>query len=189
MRIIAGEFGGRRLRAPGGSATRPTSSRVRESLFSHLQHRHPPCLPGANVLDLYAGSGALGIEAMSRGAARATFVDSGRPALASIRENLATLRIEDRSHVVGTDALRAVSPRLRGAPFDLVFADPPYADLAVDALARALADPAVCAPSCVWVLESGHDPSDSPAAGWSPDWSRRFGDTWLTVYLRDHRSG
>src|SRR5579859_1944240 len=103
MRVIAGELGGRRLRSPRGEATRPTSGRVREALFSMLGE-----IDGARVLDLFAGSGALGIEALSRGAASATFVEHAPPALAALRANLAALGLGERSRVVDGDALRAL---------------------------------------------------------------------------------
>ncbi|HYN52156.1 MAG TPA: 16S rRNA (guanine(966)-N(2))-methyltransferase RsmD [Thermoleophilaceae bacterium] len=117
MRVIAGEFGGRRLHAPRGGATRPTADRVREALFSMLGD-----VSGARVLDLYAGSGALGIEALSRGAASAVFVENELGAAVNIRRNLETLGAQgdvrrlDALHFLATD---------RG-PFDLVFCDPPY---------------------------------------------------------------
>src|SRR5580692_6775643 len=135
MRVIAGRLGGRRLTAPRGMATRPTSDRVREALFSALGP-----LGGAAVLDLYAGTGALGIEALSRGAARATFVESARPALAALRDNLAALGLEGAARVLAMPVERAVT-RLGGA-FDLVLADPPYAETAhvprvIEALAKA----------------------------------------------------
>ena len=128
MRVIAGELGGRRLMTARGGATRPTAARVREALFSMLGE-----LDGAVVLDLFAGSGALGIEALSRGAARATFVERAPPALDALRANLSGLELTQRARVLAGDALAA----LRGQDkYDLVFLDPPYATAA--ALAEAL---------------------------------------------------
>jgi 16S rRNA (guanine966-N2)-methyltransferase len=128
MRVIAGELGGRRLMTARGGATRPTAARVREALFSMLGE-----LDGAVVLDLFAGSGALGIEALSRGAARATFVERAPPALDALRANLSGLELTQRARVLAGDALAA----LRGEDkYDLVFLDPPYATAA--ALAEAL---------------------------------------------------
>jgi 16S rRNA (guanine966-N2)-methyltransferase len=119
MRVIAGELGGRRLRSPRGAGTRPTSERVREALFSMLGD-----LSGLRVLDLFAGSGALGIEALSRGAAAATFVERSPRALGALRGNIAALGLSERARVVEGDALAAL--RLPGE-YDLVFLDPPYA--------------------------------------------------------------
>jgi 16S rRNA (guanine966-N2)-methyltransferase len=123
MRVIAGRLGGRRLKALGGRVTRPTSDRVREALFAMLGE-----LEGASVLDLFAGTGALGIEALSRGAARAVFVERDSGAVRVLKENLAALGIEpSEAEVRREDALGA----LRGASarqetYDLVFIDPPY---------------------------------------------------------------
>jgi 16S rRNA (guanine966-N2)-methyltransferase len=121
MRVIAGQWGGRRLQAPPGAATRPTADRVREALFSVLGAR----VEGARVLDLFAGSGALGIEALSRGAAEATFVDSAPAAIRALKANLDALGAEAK--VRRDDArrfLRAASTA--GRYYDLVFLDPPY---------------------------------------------------------------
>jgi 16S rRNA (guanine966-N2)-methyltransferase len=120
MRVIAGEFGGRKLVAPEGRATRPTSDRVREALFSILGD-----VSGARVLDLFAGSGALAAEALSRGAAAATLVDSAQTAIDVIRRNLETLGIG--AEVVRRPALRFLQAASDGArQYDLVFVDPPY---------------------------------------------------------------
>jgi 16S rRNA (guanine966-N2)-methyltransferase len=118
MRVIAGEYGGRRLAAPPGEVTRPTSDRVREALFSILGG-----VEGLRVLDLYAGTGALGIEALSRGAASATFVETDRCAGDAIEANLAALGAQGDLRRV--DALSFLGS-VRGNPFDLVFVDPPY---------------------------------------------------------------
>jgi len=145
MRVVAGAHKGRRLQAPRGRRTRPTTDRVREALFSLLGD-----VSGARVLDLYAGSGALGIEALSRGASAATFVDSDARAVAAIRRNLQAIGVE-------ADARRQDVVRfLASAPgrFDLVFADPPY-DSATR-LAAPLSDrlPAVLSPNARIVTES-----------------------------------
>lgn len=149
MRIVAGEHRGRRLRAPAGGGTRPTPDRVREALFSILGP-----VSGLRVADLYAGSGALGIEALSRGAAAAVFVESDRRAVAVIRENLAAIGAEE-AEVVQRD----VFAWLRGAPaeaarFDLVFCDPPYD--AAGRLAQPLSEllPRAAAPGARIVTES-----------------------------------
>jgi 16S rRNA (guanine966-N2)-methyltransferase len=125
MRVIAGSLRGRTLRAPRGSATRPTADRVREALFSIIGR-----LDGARVLDLFAGSGALGIEALSRGAASAVFVESSRPALAALRENIRTLDLPERAMVIAGRVERSSSALARLGPFDVAFCDPPWARLA-----------------------------------------------------------
>ena len=136
MRIIAGAWRGRKLDAPPGLATRPTADRVRETLFSMLVSRLGS-FEGLRVADLFAGSGALGFEALSRGAATATFIDQDRTAVAAIRANAARLDTLDRVVVTAGSALALP----KAEPFDLVFADPPYTPGAgsalVDSVARA----------------------------------------------------
>ena len=122
MRIIAGEWRGRRLAPPEGQGTRPTGDRVRETLFSMLASRLGS-FDGLNVADLYAGSGALGLEALSRGAAMVTFVEQDPKALAAIRANIEALGAADRARILARSA-QSLPPGLR---FDLIFADPPYA--------------------------------------------------------------
>jgi 16S rRNA (guanine966-N2)-methyltransferase len=145
LRVVAGQFKGRRLATPRGTRTRPTADRVREALFSLLGD-----VGGVRVLDLYAGSGALGIEALSRGAASAVFVERDPPAVAAIERNLAAIGVE--AVVVRQDALRYLA-RADG-PFDLVFCDPPYDSAA--RLAGPLAEhlPALCAEDARIVTES-----------------------------------
>jgi 16S rRNA (guanine(966)-N(2))-methyltransferase RsmD len=121
MRIIAGTLKGRRLKAPDWPGLRPTSDKLRETLFNVLGQR----LEGRRVLDAYAGTGAVGIEALSRGAAHVTFVDDDRRALALIETNLRHCAVTDRYAIIRVDFARAV-PRLAGAPFDVIFLDPPY---------------------------------------------------------------
>lgn len=123
MRIIGGTFRGHRLRAPKGP-TRPTADRTREAIFNLLQSRL--ALHEARVLDLFAGSGALGLEALSRGAAEATFVEKAGAALGTIRKNAAALGVESRCTILRADALRWLERDVESR-FDLVFADPPYA--------------------------------------------------------------
>lgn len=123
LRVVSGALGGRGLKSPPG-ATRPTQDRVRAALFDILG----PWVTGARVLDLYAGSGALGIEALSRGAASAVFVERGRAALAVLEENVHALGLEGRSRLLRLPVARALALLAReGARFDLVLADPPYA--------------------------------------------------------------
>lgn len=174
MRVIAGTAGGRRLVAPRGSATRPTADRVREAVFSSLQ----PRLRGARVLDLFAGSGAMAIEALSRGAAEATLVETSRPALDAIRANLITADVADRATVVAS-ALPGALLRVLG-PFDVLLLDPPYGldRHVVAAVLEALVP--VAAPGAVVVLEqasrSGPPPWPSTLL---PGRARRYGDTTI----------
>lgn len=122
-RIIAGEFRGRRLEVPTGRDVRPTTDRMRERLFSMLAHHRYPDLDDARVADLYAGTGALGLEALSRGASHVTFVEQARPSLAALRSNIATLKAEHATKVITGSAIRL--PRA-DTPFDFIFMDPPY---------------------------------------------------------------
>jgi 16S rRNA (guanine966-N2)-methyltransferase len=172
MRVIAGELGGRRLRSARGQATRPTAERVREALFSMLEP-----LQGAVVLDLFAGSGALGIEALSRGATHATFVERDPRALAVLRANVAALELGERARVLGGDALAA----LRGKDiYDLVFLDPPYA--MAPALAGVLSRelPGVLGPGARVVSESDRRaPLELDLALVR---ERRYGDTLIRIH-------
>ena len=125
MRVIAGHAHGRRLKAPRGLTTRPTSARARESIFSRLQVRLD--FQDARVLDIFAGSGSLSCEALSRGAAHATFVDSSRAAVQVIESNLRALGMIDRARILSTDVFRALDILgAEHAQFDLVFVDAPY---------------------------------------------------------------
>jgi 16S rRNA (guanine966-N2)-methyltransferase len=174
VRVIAGRLGGRRLTAPRGLDTRPTSDRVREALFSALGD-----VRGARTLDLYAGTGALGVEALSRGAAHATFVESARPALAALRANLTTLAIEGSTRVVALPVARAIAA-LTG-PFDLIFADPPYAALAEVPVALAALRAAIAPGARLVVEHASRDPAPE-IAGFTPRPSRTYGDTAVTIY-------
>jgi len=127
MKVIAGNARGRSLKAPRGLRTRPTSARARESIFSRLAVRID--IEGLRVLDIFAGSGSLGIESLSRGASRATFIDSSREAVASIRANLETLGLGDRARIVNAEVRRALADLGRaGESFDLIFIDAPFKD-------------------------------------------------------------
>ncbi len=126
VRVTGGTLSGRTIRTPGGTSTRPTADRVREAVFSRIDARLDGCL-GAVVLDAFSGSGALGIEALSRGAAEAVFVERTSAAFAAIRGNVASLSLESRSRVLRGDVFTlARGDRLGAAPFTLLFLDPPY---------------------------------------------------------------
>jgi 16S rRNA (guanine966-N2)-methyltransferase len=167
MRIVAGSARGRRIEAPPGDATRPTLDRVRESIFNTLWSMG--AVDDARVLDLFAGSGAMGLEALSRGAAHVTFFESDRRAAAVIRSNLDHLGFADRAAVVVGDVLDHLR---RGARADVALCDPPYAFAAWDELLAA--DPAP-----VVVMES-----DRPIAapdGWELARQKRYGGTFVTI--------
>ncbi len=174
MRVIAGEFGGRPLRAPGGRAVRPTSDRVKEALFSMLGP-----LEGVRVLDLFAGSGALAIEALSRGAASAVCVDSAAPAIAAIQDNLGQVGAE--AQVVRRPALAFLAAAVAQPDlYDLVFLDPPYklASALGPALSAALGP--VLAPGARVVTESDRrTPLELELALLR---ERRYGDTLIRIH-------
>jgi 16S rRNA (guanine966-N2)-methyltransferase len=163
VRIVAGAWRGRRLAAPPGTATRPTADKVRQALFDMLLHAPwggRGTVAGARVLDAFAGTGALGLEALSRGAAHATFVEHGRAALAALRANVAACGAADRASVLAGDVTR-LPP---GEPFSLIFLDPPYGQGLVEAALAALARARRIAPGALVVAEAGRDET-LPAAG------------------------
>lgn len=180
MRITGGEFSGRTLRVPRG-AVRPTAERVREALFSMLAHR--AALEGARVLDLFAGSGALGLEALSRGAASAVFVERMRAVARVLEENIAALGLGPRSRVVQRDAESALQGlAASGERFDLCFVDPPYASaLARPALAL-LAEGGLLSSRALVVAESDRRHAPGPIAGLALALERRYGDTLISFY-------
>jgi 16S rRNA (guanine966-N2)-methyltransferase len=169
LRIVAGEWGGRRIAAPPGKATRPTTDRVREAWMSAVAD----FLPGARVLDLFAGSGALGLEALSRGAEHAVFVEQAAPALTVLRANLQALGAGGRAEVVRTDAIKYASALPAGA-FDVAFADPPYGQGFAEALADAFSRTPFAALLCIEHGRADRLP-ELPGAR-----TRRYGDTHLT---------
>lgn len=181
MRIVAGELGGRVLRAPHGDATRPTSEKVREALFSILG----PPRPEDAVLDLFAGAGGLGLEAISRGAAHATFVDSARPALEALRNNVRVLGVAARTAITAGDAVRLVAS-LRPPPpariWRWIFIDPPYAsDLAVRSAAAIPAEVMSVDTEVVIEHDRRNAPPEQLGSLLRTD-SRRYGDTFLSLY-------
>jgi 16S rRNA (guanine966-N2)-methyltransferase len=167
VRVVGGEAKGRRLTSPPGTATRPTSDRVREAVFDMLASLD--AVEGATVLDLFAGTGAMGIEALSRGAAHATFVDTDPAAIRAIEANLAATRTEDRATVVRADATSRA-----GTPADLAFADPPYAFDRWDDLLAQLVTPLA-------VVESGR--LLEPPSRWEVLKTKQYGGT-VVLLLR-----
>jgi len=179
MRVIAGQFGGRRLEAPRGLGTRPTSDRVREALFMSLGD-----LSGLRVVDLFAGSGALGIEALSRGASFVDFVEAARAPRAALERNLGSLGLADRAKVWPLRLPGALA-RLAGAlaAADLVLADPPYGGEEARALLGALAAPGLVRAGTRIVLER-HQKDDVPshAGALALVRERRYGETTVNIY-------
>jgi 16S rRNA (guanine966-N2)-methyltransferase len=183
MRIIAGQFRGRALAAVGkgdaGAHLRPTTDRVRESLFSVLTHTG--AVPGARVLDLFAGTGALGLEALSRGAEHVSFVDDGRVSTGLIRKNIDICRAGEATALIRRDATRlGENP---GVPFDLIFLDPPYGKgLGEKALQAALKGGWIADDALVVWEESSPMPAPE---GFGSESSRKYGDTHITLMWRD----
>lgn len=164
MRIVGGEFRGRALAVPDGRDIRPTADRLRQTLFDILAHAYDDVAKGARVLDLFAGTGALGLEALSRGATYALFVEEGVEGRGLIRRNVETLGLTGRTRIFRRDAT-ALGPAGTVAPFDLVFADPPYgAGLGEKALASALAG-GWLAPGALCVLEEDAAADVKPVTG------------------------
>lgn len=171
MRVVAGDLRGRQFEAPPGRDTRPTTDKVREAVFNALGSLD--LVRDARVADLYAGSGGLGIEALSRGAAHVTFVERDRAAVAVLRDNLARLGLVQRSRVVVGDAVAMAG----GLDVDLVLADPPYEFDQWPALLAAVRADFV-------VAEAGRALDPSALAGWDVTRSRRYGRTWVSFVER-----
>ena len=187
MRIIAGEFRGRVLKAPKGDGTRPTTDRVRESLMSSIASARGG-FEGARVLDAFAGSGALGLEALSRGAAAACFYERDNSALQVISGNIRALNLDSRrARTVRADVLEKPPVRQR-PPFDLVFLDPPYALAAAESLGmvHALAESGAVAPDAIVVYEHAlatNDDADEaiPACGLALSARKKYGATAVDI--------
>ncbi len=184
LRISGGEWRGRRLKTPPGDAVRPTQEKVREAVFSMLQND----IPGADVLDLYSGSGSLGLEALSRGAARATFVDCDRRHLAVLKENATVLGAAGRCEFACADAEKWVASAGKGRAFKAVFADPPYALGArrrFAGLLALLAESGCAGEGCVFTAEMKSEQTPDEAPGWTLCRDRAYGHTRIAVYVKD----
>jgi 16S rRNA (guanine966-N2)-methyltransferase len=180
MRIVAGSARGRTLQGPKGQDIRPTADRVRQALFNVLGQ----FFEGGQALDLFAGTGALGLEALSRGVSRAVFVDSGREAQGLVRENAKSTGFEAQIELMPMDALKAAA-QLAGArrKFELVFADPPYAQLAIEKLVSAIEQGALLAEDGWLCVE--HDKREvapEQVGRLTRVDQRRFGDTLVSLY-------
>lgn len=184
MRVTGGELRSRRLVAPKSDATRPTQDRVREALFSILGSRGVFDEGPARVLDLYAGTGALAIEALSRGAGHAVLVEKGRDALRAINDNVKDLGLATRTTVLGMPCEKALAtPARLGGPFDLVLVDPPYADMAA-VLRLLVAVVPLLSPEGLLVLEHGTGTKLAEVEGLNLEDSRVYGDTTLALFSR-----
>jgi len=182
MRIVGGRLGGRTLASPHSQAIRPTADRLRESLFNILVHAYGDPAAGARVLDLYAGTGALGLEALSRGAAFALFVDDAAEARALLRENIAALGLGGITRIFRRDATR-LGPAHPLEPFSLAFLDPPYGKgLAEKALASARAG-GWLAQGALIVVEEAADAAFTSPEGFEEVERRRYDDTEV-AFLR-----
>jgi 16S rRNA (guanine966-N2)-methyltransferase len=180
MRIVGGRLRGRALAAPTSQAIRPTADRLREALFNILVHAYGDPVTGARVLDLFAGTGALGLEALSRGAAFALFIDDAAEARALLRENVAALGLGGVTRVFRRDACK-LGPAHPIEPFSLAFLDPPYGrGLAEAALASARAG-GWLAPAALIVVEEAADAAFAAPEGFDEFERRRYDDTALIV--------
>jgi 16S rRNA (guanine966-N2)-methyltransferase len=184
VRIVGGEFRGRGLAAPKTQSIRPTTDRSRESLFNILSHAYPEVLDGTRVLDLFAGTGAVGIEALSRGARSALFVESGVEGRGIIQKNIEALGLQGRARLFRRDATKLGASGTMG-PFDLVFADPPYGKgLGEKALASAANGGWISAGALI-VLEEEAAADPDPGPGFQLLDSRAFGDTVMRFFRYD----
>lgn len=181
MRIVGGKSRGHTLAAPSSQAIRPTSDRLRESLFNILEHGHGDPVPGARVLDLFAGTGALGFEAMSRGAATCLFVDDGVEARGLIRRNQESLGLIAATRLYRRDARRMGPLGTAGPPYGLAFLDPPYGHGHADAALASLVAGGWLAPEALVVVEESARAAVELPAGIVTLDRRVVGDTQLLI--------
>jgi 16S rRNA (guanine966-N2)-methyltransferase len=180
MRIIGGRFRGRKLAAPQSLTVRPTSDRLRESIFNILAHGQGDPVSGARVVDLFAGTGALGLEAISRGAAFALFIDDGAEARALMRQNVEALGLGGTTRIFRRDATR-LGPVHPLAPFSLAFIDPPYRRGLAEKSLVALRDGGWLEPAAIVVVEEAADAEFAPPQGFLEIERRRYDDTQLVL--------
>ena len=186
MRVIAGTHRGRTIKAPKGDLTRPTTDRVRESLFSSLTSLLGADLGGGAVLDAFAGSGALGIEALSRGCSSATFVEQDRSAMRVLRSNIESLGLGSRSRLVEANVLSlAGACALPGGPFSLLLLDPPYrlAWCDIEGLTSALVRCGLLADEAVIVYEHARDAPGEWLSGFDLTTRRKYGTTEIDIVV------
>jgi 16S rRNA (guanine966-N2)-methyltransferase len=183
MRVVGGKFGSRPLVGPKSNAVRPTSDRMREALFNILAHSYGDPITGARVLDLFAGTGALGIEAISRGAAYALFVDEGVEARALLRDNVETLGLGGLTRIFRRDATK-LGPVYPLEPFSLVFLDPPYGKGLAEKSLISAREGGWLKPEAVIVVEEAADAEFKAPEGFKELDRRKYDDTEF-VFLRE----
>lgn len=177
MRVIAGSAKGRELEAPKGMSTRPTLAKVKEAMFGMIQFD----VPYASVLDMFAGSGALGIEALSRGAKSAVFCDTDRQAVSVVKANLKKLGFEDRARVFQGDAISLASS-MQGQGFDIVLLDPPYKTPLASRAIAALDENSLLNDGALIICEhSGDNPPALPKRGFTARAPKKYGDSFVTL--------
>ncbi|WP_420410405.1 16S rRNA (guanine(966)-N(2))-methyltransferase RsmD [Hoeflea sp.] len=181
MRIVGGEFRGRTIAAPKTSSIRPTTDRARESLFNILAHAYPEGLDGGRVLDLFAGTGALGFEALSRGCRSALFVESGVEGRGLIQKNIEALGLQGRARLFRRDATK-LGPAGTSGPFKLVFADPPYGKGLGDKALVSAVSGGWLEPGALAVLEEVSTAEPDPGPTFTIVESRAFGDTKMHFF-------
>ena len=182
MRIVGGKFKGRALKGPAADsrAIRPTTDRLREAVFNVLVHAYDDPMDGARVLDLFAGTGALGFEALSRGARFALFVDEGAEARACLRANVETLGLGGQTRIARRDATR-MGPVGATAPFDLIFVDPPYGTGLGERALSSAREGGWLAPNALIVWEEATDAETAMPDGFEPLEARAYGDARITL--------
>lgn len=185
IRITAGEWKGRALATPPNLTTRPTQARLRQAMFNSIQFE----IPDSNVLDLFAGSGSLAFEALSRGASRAVLVENHRVALEMILKNARTLEAIEKVRVLKDDVFKSLPTALKHGPYDFVFADPPYAEGYEMRLLTEVAWPEVLLPGGLFLLEWGVQKSKFESVPDETDALEKirekgYGETVLTTYRR-----
>lgn len=181
MRIVGGEFRGRALATPRDQSIRPTTDRTREALFNVLTHRYADHLEGARVLDLFSGTGALGLEAISRGAAHCTFIEESVEGRGLIRTNVEALGLQGRTKLFRRDATR-LGEAGTIQPFNLLFADPPYGKSLGEAALQSARQGGWLAPGALCVVEETADVTFNPGEGFELVDERSYGDTIIRMF-------
>lgn len=184
MRIVGGSLRGRRIAVPSGRSVRPTSDRAREAVFNILAHGMGVDFHGARVLDLFAGSGAYGLEALSRGAASAVLIDNAAPSLEIIRTNVENLEVADRARIVRADAARLTNGAGIPGPFDLVFLDPPYDEGLEAAALGSLASAGLLDEHAVCVVETRSKHEFEAPMGYAIEDRRTYGQARISFLRR-----